>query len=258
MAGPPCFTSPAFARLDGIRHGFFGREGGVSTGLYASLNAGPGSKDAPEAVAENRARIASRVGITPAHLVSLYQVHSPAAVRVDAPFTEPRPQADAMVSATPGLALGILTADCAPILFADEAAGVIGAAHAGWRGALGGVIEACAELMETCGASRKNIRAAIGPCIHQPSYEVGPDFKAAFAGAEAFFKPGRGDRLLFDLPGYCAMRLTAAGIAQIDVLPFDTYSEPQALFSHRSSVHQNEPDYGRNCAVIALSDRNDS
>lgn len=254
--GPPCFISPVLEALPDVAHGFFGREGGVSTGIYASLNAGPGSNDAPGDVAENRARIARAMGAAPEALVSLYQIHSATVLRVDAAITGDRPKGDAIVTTAPGLALAILTADCAPILLADVEAGVIGAAHAGWKGALAGVGEACVDEMEAAGARRERIVAAIGPCIHQPSYEVGPEFATAFVAASAadsaFFRPGAGDRLRFDLPGYVRARLLARGVGQVDVAPFDTYSEPHALFSHRRCVHLAEGDYGRNCAAIML------
>jgi YfiH family protein len=239
-----------------ISHGFFGREGGVSTGIYASLNAGPGSSDAPADIAENRARIACALNAEPHALVSLYQIHSADVVRLAAPVSGERPQGDAMVTATPGLALAILTADCAPILLADVEAGVIGAAHAGWKGALAGVGEACVDEMEALGARRARIVAAIGPCIKQASYEVGPEFAAAFVASRAdysaFFRKGHGDRLQFDLTGFVRMRLLDRGVGRVDVVPFDTYSEPHALFSHRRCVHLAEGDYGRNCAAIML------
>jgi YfiH family protein len=239
-----------------VRHGFFGREGGVSTGIYASLNAGPGSRDDPAAVAKNRRRIAYAFELPPERLLGVHQVHSPTCVTVSGPWQGERPEADALVTATPGLALSILTADCAPILFADQEAGIIGAAHAGWKGAVDGVIEAALGAMEALGARGARIRAAIGPCIHQKSYEVGPDFEALLLDRDAsnarFFAPGPGGKAHFDLPGYCAMRLRVAGIEDIEVSPLDTYVNAALLFSHRRSVHASEPDYGRNCAVIAL------
>ena len=241
-----------------MRHGFFGREGGVSAGLYASLNAGPGSSDAAEAVSENRARIAAALGVTPERLLSLQQVHSARAVRVDGPFEGERPQADALVTTVRGLALAALAADCAPVLFVDGDAGVIGASHAGWKGAVSGVLEACVAAMIEAGAAPRRIVAAIGPCIRQPSYEVGPEFAAAAIAADEaaarFFKPGRQDRLQFDLPGYCEMRLARAGVGRVDALAFDTYSEETALFSYRRACHAGERDYGRNMSAIVLSD----
>lgn len=253
---PPRFASSALAQLAGVKHGFFGREGGVSQGIYASLNAGPGSRDDSDSVAENRRRIADALGVAPSHFLSLHQVHSAIAVRVDEPWTGERPQADALVTTTRGLALSALSADCAPVLLADDQAGVIGAAHAGWRGAVGGVLEACVTEMVRAGAEPTSIVAAIGPCIRQPSYEVGPDFLEAMRAADVdslpFFRSGSGDRLKFDLPGYCRLRLSRAGVTMIETLPLDTYSEEHALYSHRRSVHQNEGDYGRNCAAIVL------
>ncbi len=254
---PPRFASPALAQLSGVKHGFFGREGGVSEGIYASLNAGPGSRDNAKHVEENRARIAASLGVAPSHFLSLHQVHAAIAVRVDAPWSGERPQADALVTTTRGLAITALSADCTPVLFADDQAGVIGAAHAGWRGAVGGVLEACVAEMTRAGAEPSSIVAAIGPCIRQGSYEVGPEFLESVRTADAdslpFFRAGSGDRLKFDLPGYCRLRLSRAGVTMIETLPLDTYSEEHALFSHRRSVHQNEGDYGRNCAAIVLT-----
>ncbi len=252
---PPHHTSDLLA-APGVRHAFFGRRGGVSSGIYATLNAGPGSRDDASAVAENRARIAGALGVAPTHLLSLHQIHSARAVRVDGPWTGSRPEADALVTTTPGLALSALSADCAPLLLVDAEAGVIGAAHAGWKGALGGVIEACVAAMAQAGAEASRIRAAIGPCIHQPSYEVGPDFRDAFANDDAmvarFFQPGAGDRLHFDLPGYCLDRLARAGVTQTEALPLDTYADAASFHSHRRHVHLKIDDYGRNCAAIAL------
>jgi YfiH family protein len=235
-----------------VRHGFFGRAGGVSTGVYASLNAGPGSNDDSAAIAENRRRIAAAFGAE--HLVGVHQVHSPRAVFVVEPWPGERPHADALVTTIPGQVLSVLSADCAPVLLADVGAGVIGAAHAGWKGALGGVLEATVQLMREHGAKR--IVAAIGPCIHQDSYEVGPEFEANFLSLDAsfirFFAPGRGDRRHFDLPGFCTARLEGAGLTQVEVLALDTYVAHEVLHSHRRSVHERAGDYGRNCAAIAL------
>ena len=240
--------------LAGVRHGFFGREGGVSTGIYESLNAGTGSKDDPDAVQENRRRIASSFALATERLVGVHQVHSANAVFVSEPWRDERPEADALVTTAPNLALSILTADCAPVLFADLEAGVIGAAHAGWKGALSGVLEATVALMHQHGARR--IVAAIGPCIHQASYEVGPEFEERFLSEDAryaaFFTPGAGDRRHFDLPGFCAHRLKLCGVAETQALPFDTYAHPDWLHSHRKSVHENLGDYGRNCSAISL------
>lgn len=240
--------------LAGVNHRFFGREGGVSIGIYTSLNAGTGSDDDPAAIAENRRRIAAVMQVAPTHLIGVHQVHSPDAVFVDAPWSSERPRADALVTKTKGVALSVLSADCAPVLFADAEAGVIGAAHAGWKGALAGVLESAIALMRAHGATR--ISAAIGPCIHQASYEVGPEFEARFRDASAdyarFFARGANDRARFDLPGFCAARLEAAGVAGLEIAPLDTYVEEQRLFSHRRSVHRGENGYGRNCAAIAL------
>lgn len=253
MSTPPHETARV---LCGVKHGFFGREGGVSTGIYASLNAGTGSGDDPANVFENRTRIAAAFGIERDHLCGVHQVHSPTAVFVDAPWPGERPRADALVTTTPNLAISILTADCTPILFADAEAKIIGAAHAGWRGAISGVIENTVRLMEAHGAQRERIVAAIGPCIHQSSYEVGPEFEAEFLSADAsfarFFVPGAGDRLHFDLPNFCAARLTAAGVREIEILALDTYAESTRLHSHRRSVHEKAGDYGRNCSAIML------
>ncbi len=250
----------------GIAHGFFGREGGVSTGLYESLNCGPGSGDDPDSVAENR-RLAT-AALAPqtnedVRLVSLSQIHS-AIVHIllqkDA-STAPRPQGDAMVTATPGLALGILTADCAPVLLADPQAKVIGAAHAGWKGALGtdggGVLEAALEAMEKLGARRNRIRAAIGPCISQDNYEVGGEFRDRFLelglGQRRFFVPsGKEGHYRFDLAGYAAHRLTAAGIESVETLGVCTYPPENGFFSFRRTTHAGEPDYGRQISAIVL------
>lgn len=248
---PPAWCADGLA---GVRHGFFGREGGVSTGIYASLNAGPGSKDAAKAVAENRRRIASAFGAD--DLISLHQVHSPRAILVDRPFDGPRPEADALVTKTPGLVITILTADCAPILFFEPDTGIVAGAHAGWKGALYGVIEATVALMQREGADRGRIRAAIGPCIHQQSYEVGPEFRDVFLSEnetfDRFFAPTQEAKFHFDLPCFVALRLGQAGITQIEIINMDTYTATEACFSHRRSVHLNHGDYGRNCAAIAL------
>lgn len=245
---PPHLTARALA---GVRHAFFGREGGVSQGIYASLNAGTGSDDDPQAVAENRRRIAAAFGSE--HLVGVHQVHSPNAIFVAAPWSSDRPHADALVTATPGLVISVLTADCAPVLFADPQAGVVAAAHAGWKGAIGGVLDATVRLMREHGA--KNISAAIGPAIHQVSYEVGPEFEARFVSENAdyarFFAPGPSGRAHFDLPGFCAAKLAALGISA-EILPHDTYAEPKKWHSCRRAAHTGAPDYGRDCAVIAL------
>lgn len=253
----PPFIASALLETPAVRHGFFGREGGVSRGIYASLNAGIGSKDDAGAVETNRARIAAAMAVAPERLVGLYQIHSARALRVSGPWETERPQADALVSTVPGLALCILAADCAPVLLADAEAGVIGAAHAGWQGALGGVIEATLDEMARAGARRERIRAAIGPCIGQASYEVGPEYVARFAAADPgnarFFAPGAGDRAHFDLKAYCRARLEGAGVRATDVLAPDTCAAADRYFSNRRAVKTGEPDYGRNASVITLA-----
>ncbi|MDZ4394660.1 peptidoglycan editing factor PgeF [Cypionkella sp.] len=237
------------------RHGFFTRKGGASSGIFAGLNCGTGSTDQAEAVAINRARVAEALELAPDHLVSVHQVHSPDALAVTAPLRV-RPQADAMVTATPGLGLAILTADCQPVLFADASAGVIGAAHAGWRGAKDGVLEATLVAMEALGASRSNIAAVIGPCISQSAYEVGPEFFEAFTDdipeTRRFFAQGRDDRMLFDLPGYGLWRLREAGIGHAEWTRHCTFSDASRFFSYRRTTHAGEADYGRLLSVIRL------
>ena len=242
--------------LSGARHGFFTRHGGASSGIFESLNCGPGSSDQREAVAMNRSRVAAALDVPPERLLSLHQVHS-AEVAVAGPegWTD-RPRADAAVTATPGAALAILTADCAPVLFHDPRAGVIGAAHAGWRGALGGVVEATLAAMEALGADRGSTRAAIGPAISQQAYEVGPEFLDRFAaedtGHARFFAPGRADRLRFDLPTFVLDRLQAAGVGQAAWIGACTHSEPERFFSYRRATRAGEPDYGRLVSAIRL------
>jgi len=243
----------------GIAHGFFGREGGVSSGLYESLNCGPGSSDDPKAVTENRRLVAATLApdVQGARLISLSQIHS--AVVHTLPAWEERPEGDAMVTATPGLALGILTADCAPVLLADPKARVIGAAHAGWKGALAGVLEAALEAMEKLGASRDRIDAAIGPCISQDNYEVGDDFRARFleqgAKHRRFFVPSdREGHHRFDLPGFAAYRLTAAGVGSVERRGICTYPPENGFFSFRRTTHAKEPDYGRQISAIVLTE----
>lgn len=250
--------SPALA-LPGVAHAFFTREGGVSAGVYASLNGGRGSSDDPAAVAENRARMAAALGVTPERFATPYQVHSALAVETAAAWPDPAttPHADAVVTRTRGLAVGVTVADCGPILLADAAAGVVAAAHAGWKGALGGIIEATLERMEALGARRAATVAVLGPCIRQPSYEVGDEFVTRFAAADAgnarFFAPAaRAGHALFDLGGYIAQRLRAAGIGTVADLGLDTYAEPSRFFSYRRTTHRGEADYGRLIAAIAL------
>jgi len=245
--------------LPGLRHGFFTRQGGVSGGLYASLNGGLGSRDAAHAVAENRARMAAALAVEPDRLLTAYQIHSPHVVAAEAPWTAAeRPRADAIVTRTRGLAVGVTTADCGPILLADVEASVVGAAHAGWRGALSGVVEAAVEAMEGLGAARKNIRAVLGPMIRQENYEVGPDLIARFAAEDAasdpFFRPAtREGHALFDLPGYIAARLRRAGVGHVEDLDLCTYADADSFFSFRRSTHRAEVDYGRHVNAIVLT-----
>lgn len=244
--------------LEGVRHGFLGRLGGVSAGSCAGLNVGWGSGDDRAAIAENRRRAVAAVA-PGAALVTLHQVHSAEALHVTAPWPDDgRPHADAMVADRPGLLLGILTADCAPILLADREAGVVAAAHAGWKGALGGIAEAVVAEMERRGAQRDRIAAAIGPCIARNSYEVDEAFLRRFAEVdpehERFFSPGREDHLQFDLEGFVLSRLAAAGLARIEASGEDTYSQPDRFFSYRRATHRGEPDYGRQISLIALPD----
>lgn len=242
--------------LGGLPHGFLGRCGGVSTGLLAGLNCGPGSGDDAAAVVENRARAVAAV-LPGARLVSVYQVHSPDCVTVSDPWDDAaRPEADALVTDRPGLLLGILTADCAPVLLADRDAGVIGAAHAGWRGAIAGVTDRTIEAMVRLGARRERIRAAIGPCIAQASYEVDLAFRERFLLEDSdnlrFFAAGRPDHFQFDLEGYVAARLEAAEIGGIEKLGLDTYAAPKRFYSFRRATHRSEPSYGRQMSVIGL------
>jgi polyphenol oxidase len=245
--------------LRGIRHAFFTREGGVSEGIYASLNAGTGSSDAPERVAENRARMAAALGVGPDRLLTAYQIHSPDVVVAEAPWpADQRPRADAVVTRTPGLAVGVSTADCGPVLLADAQAGVIGAAHAGWRGAFGGVIEATIAAMERLGADRARLVVALGPMIRQPNYEVGGDMIEALLKADPdntrFFVPAARERhSMFDLPGYIAHRLRRAGVDRVEDVGHCTYADEARFFSYRRTTHRREPDYGRHVNAIVLT-----
>ena len=238
-----------------IRHGFFTRRGGASSGIFAGLNCGQGSSDLSEAVALNRSRVAEAMGVPPRDLVGVHQVHSADVVTVEAPLEAPL-RADGLVTRVPGLALTVLTADCQPVLFADAAAGVIGAAHAGWRGTLSGVLEAVVAAMEAIGAERGRIVAAIGPTISQRAYEVGPEFLDTFLaedpGSDRFFAGGRGDRMQFDLPGFALARLRAAGLAAAEWTGHCTYSDPERFYSFRRSCHLREADYGRLISAIRL------
>ena len=249
----------AVLALPGIRHAFFTREGGVSGGHYASLNGGIGSDDSAANVAENRARMAAALGVEAHRLLTAYQIHSPDVVIAETPWPiDARPRADAIVTRLPALAIGVSTADCGPVLFAEPQAGVIGAAHAGWRGALGGVVEATVDAMEQLGAARQRIHAALGPMIRQPNYEVGPDFIDRFAAADpesaAFFRPAlRPGHALFDLGGYVAARLRRAAVGHVEDMGLCTYADPLRFFSYRRATHRAEDDYGRHVNAIVLT-----
>ncbi|TDR89307.1 peptidoglycan editing factor PgeF [Enterovirga rhinocerotis] len=251
--------APELSSFPRIRHAFFTRRGGVSEGVYASLNGGVGSKDDPERVATNRSLMAERIGVAPENLVTVHQVASPTAVVATRAWArDERPRADAIVTATPDLALAITTADCGPVLFADHEAGVIGAAHAGWQGALGGVLEATVEAMIGLGAQREAIVAVLGPTIGPLSYETGPEFKDRFLADdpanERHFRPsGREGHALFDLPGYIMARLSAAGLGESSDLGLCTYADEESFFSYRRTTHRREPDYGRQISAIALT-----
>jgi hypothetical protein len=242
----------------GVRHGFFTRQGGVSEGLFASLNCGLGSGDDQGKVRENRARVARRLGADPERLVTVRQVHSARALIAEGPWPAGAPpEADAVVTNTPGLIVGALSADCAPVLLADREARVVAAAHAGWKGALGGIIEAAVAAMESLGARRERIRAAVGPTIGPADYEVGRDFEGRFLESDsanaAFFASGRDDaHVQFDLPSYCAKRLASSGIVHAEILPLSTYASESEFFSYRRSVHAQEPDYGRQISAIVV------
>lgn len=241
--------------LPGTRHGFFTRKGGASSGIFAGLNCGTGSSDLSDAVAINRTRVAQAMDLPLSHLVTVNQVHSADVVMLTAPL-DPRPRADALVTATPGLGLAVLTADCQPVLFSDPQAGVIGAAHAGWRGSRDGVLEATLDAMEALGANRAAITAVIGPTISQAAYEVGPEFLDGFLqddpDSQRFFASGTGDRMLFDLPGYSQQRLRQAGIGHAKWTRHCTYRDPERFFSFRRTTHAGEADYGRLISVIRL------
>lgn len=242
--------------LGAVPHGFLGRRGGVSTGVHAGLNVGLGSEDHRAAVVENRSRAGDAV-LPGATLVTVYQVHGRDCMVADRWSEADRPRADAMVTDRPGLLLGILTADCAPVLLADAEAGVVGAAHAGWKGALAGVTDATIDAMERLGAQRDRIAAAIGPCIARPSYEVDDAFARRFEDAdpanERFFTAGRAGHHRFDLEAYVAARLAAAGIGRVDALGLDTYADEDRFYSFRRATHRGEPDYGRQISLIGLS-----
>jgi len=251
--------APELASYPNLRHAFFTRQGGVSEGIYAGLNGGLGSSDDPMRVAENRRRMAEDLGVSPESLVSLHQVHSAKAVVVEQPWPrEARPQADGMATRVPGLALGISTADCGPVLFADPHAGVVGAAHAGWRGALTGVLESTIDAMESLGARRQSIIAVLGPTISQAAYEVGAEFIVRFREEspenERFFRPSdKPGHFMFDLPGYIAARMARTGIGEFADLGHCTYSDEGRFFSFRRATHRGEPDYGRLISAIRLT-----
>lgn len=256
---PPVLHADPLARLSHVRHGFFTRRGGVSEGIYASLNCGPGSDDVLDRVAENQARAANRLGAAAGALVTLHQVHGVDVKAVEAPWPMTgRPRADGMVTTRPGVALGILTADCAPVLFADAEAGVIGAAHAGWRGALAGVVEATVHAMVRLGADARRIAAAVGPCIGGASYEVGPEFPAPFLlddkASARFFTPARREgHFLFALADYVLARLARAGVGEAHALGRDTCAEADDFFSYRRTTLEGGRKYGRNLSAIMLA-----
>jgi len=249
--------SPLLSAVPGLRHAFFSREGGISAGIYAGLNGGLGSNDDPADVAENRRRMAEQMGVAPLHFIGVHQIHSPDAVVASGPWEgASRPRADAIVTRTEGLAIGVTAADCGPILFVDPNARVIGAAHAGWKGALTGIVESTVDAMEKLGAERAGIVAAIGPLIRQHSYEVGSEFVERFVDADAenalfFIRAARGGHAMFDLAGFIRKRLENSGVLMIDDVGVDTYSD-ERFFSYRRSVHRQEPDYGRHVHAIVL------
>lgn len=251
-------TSERLQALPGIAHGFFTREGGVSGGVYASLNGGLGSDDERGRVVENRARMAAALGVEPSHFATVHQYHSPNVVVIERPWEEAeRPKADALVTRTPSLAIAVSSADCGPVLFADARAKVIGAAHAGWKGALTGVVEATIAAMESEGATRENIKVALGPMISRMAYEVGPEFELRFRETDTeagqFFVPSeRAGHFMFDLPGYIARRLLAAGVGDIEDLRRCTYSDETLFYSYRRMNHRREADYGRHLSAIAI------
>lgn len=253
---PDPVRSPSLGGLDGIRHGYFTRLGGVSGGIYGSLNIGTGSSDQPDSVHENRRRVADWMGVSANLLLTAYQIHSPDALVVRGPFEGERPKADALVTDTPGVALGVSSADCGPVLFADAEARVIGGAHAGWKGALTGVLENTVAAMERLGARRERIVAVLGPSIGPANYEVGPEFVERFVaddeGNRAYFSPSpNAGHAMFDLNAYTVDRLTRAGV-RAEKLDRCTYAEEDLFFSYRRSTHRKEADYGRQISAIVL------
>ena len=258
MNPPPVLQSPLLAGLNGIRHGFFTRQGGVSRGLYDSLNVGLGSGDDPDAVTENRRRAAAAFDLPPEALTTAYQIHSATVLTAAEPWGPSRPEADGVVTTSPGVLCGALAADCAPVLIADARARVVGAVHAGWKGALGGVVGAAVAAMVAHGARPEDMTAAIGPCIGPASYEVGADFLTAFTIAAPsnarFFSPGlTADKHWFDLPAFVLSRLAAAGVPRCEWIGRDTCAEPEAFFSNRRAFKAAESDYGRLLSVIVLN-----
>ena len=251
--------APELSSFPNVRHAFFTRQGGSSTGIYASLNGGLGSNDDPTHVLANRAVMAEQIGVSPESLVSLHQIHSATVVTATEPWSrENRPRADGVVTRTPHIALGILTADCGPVLFADHASGVIGACHSGWGGAIGGVLEATVDAMVGIGAEREAIVAVLGPTIGPLAYEVGPEFKARFVAADAgnerfFVESPRDGHAMFDLPAYIVARLERTGIGEVADLGLCTYSDEERFYSYRRTTHRGEPDYGRQISAIALT-----
>jgi polyphenol oxidase len=256
---PAPIRAECLSGLREIRHGFFTRAGGVSEGIYASLNCGLGSRDEPRRVIENRARVARALTAPSDEVLTLHQVHSATALIVDRHLPRAAlPRADAVVTRTPGLVIGVLAADCAPVLFADPAAKVIAAAHAGWRGALSGVVEAAVSTMEELGARRADIRASIGPCLDQQDYEVGPEFVEAFlsaAGSNArfFVRSNAGAKSRFDLPGYIEHRLSTAGLGIVERCCPSTYANEALFYSYRRAIHRGESDYGRHISAIVVA-----
>ena len=259
MTNLPIRFSPVFDGFTSINHGFFGRGGGVSTGKYSSLNTGRGSDDNPAHVEENRKRVAQAIGTTNERLLSNHQIHSAKIIVVEKPWQNgQQPKADGIVTKIPGLAISALSADCSPVLFADVNAGVVGAAHAGWRGALAGVTDETVTAMVSLGAQRKNIVVAIGPCIGPKHFEVGPEFVGEFItenlGNAKFFVKGKTDRSYFDIKAYLVRKLLKAGVGQADALPDCTYAQNEAYFSYRHNSHNGIEDYGRNISVIMLNE----
>ncbi len=244
------------AALSKVGHGFFTRKGGTSNGIYSGLNCGPGSADKTENIVQNRMLVAEAMGVSESMLATVHQIHSPDVLTVEGPIATPRPQCDAMVTRMPGTALGILTADCQPVLFADPKNGVVGAAHAGWKGALAGVLQSTVDAMIDIGAERENITAVVGPCISQKAYEVGPEFPNMFKDAapahNLFFIEEQGDRLLFDLPGFGLYCLNEAGVGTAEWTGHCTFTDSDRFFSYRRATHANETDYGRLISVIRL------